>query len=119
MNIFPNIASNAVTQYPAVVQSSQAVRVLAFLDGSDQRYLLQPRTLRVWRINLSQLNEDETQALENFFANQQGQYSSFVFPDPFSATDVPNCRFAAAALITTYIDVDNAAASCWVVETNG
>ena len=118
MNTFPNIASNAVTQYPAVLQSSQAVRVLEFLDGSDQRYLVQSRALRLWRINLSQLNEDETQAIESFFANQQGQYSPFVFPDPFSGTNVPNCRFAAPELVTTYADVDNASTSCWVIETN-
>lgn len=119
MNTFPTISSDAVTQYPALMESSQAVQVLAFLDGSDQRYLVPPTMLRLWRLNLSQLNEDEIVALETFFANQQGQYSPFVFPDPFSATNVPNCRFAAPGLLTTYVDVDNSSVSCWVIETNG
>lgn len=116
---FPTITSNAVTQYPAAVQYSQGVQVLEFLDGSDQRYLLQPKMFRAWRINLTQLNEDEVRQIETFFATQQGSYSSFTFPDPFTGTNVENCRFAASGLLTSYIDVDNGSAFCWVIETNG
>jgi hypothetical protein len=119
MNTFPTISSNAVTQYPATVQYSQGVHVLEFLDGSDQRYLLQPKMLRLWRINLTQLNEDEIQQIETFFSNQQGNYSSFIFPDPFTGASVNNCRFAVAGLLTSYVDVDNARSFCWVIETNG
>jgi hypothetical protein len=118
MNTFPKLSTQAVTQYPAVLESSQPVRVLQFTDGSDQRYLVQPKPLRLWRINMNQLNEDEVQAIENFFTNQQGQYSVFTFPDPFSGRDVSSCRFAGPALITNYLDVDNASASYWVVEIN-
>ena len=119
MNTFPAISSAAVTQYPAVIQYSQAVQVLEFLDGSDQRYQFQPMPLRMWRINLAQLNEDEIQLIESFFMNQQGAYSSFVFPDPFTGTDVSNCLFADSTLLSTYVDVDNSTTICWVVETNG
>ena len=119
MNTFPAISSAAVTQYPAVIQYSQPVQVLEFLDGSDQRYQSQPLPLRSWRINLAQLNEDEIQLIENFFMNQEGANTPFTFPDPFSGTAVNNCRFAEATLLTTYVDVDNASSICWVVETNG
>lgn len=119
MVTFPAITSNAVTQYPAAVQYSQGVQVLEFIDGSDQRYLLQPQMLRLWRINLTQLKEDEIQQIETFFSSQQGSYSSFVFPDPFTGANVENCRFAASSLLTSYIDVDNGSAVCWVIETNG
>jgi hypothetical protein len=119
MNTFPTISSNAVTQYPAAVQYSQGVQVIEFLDGSDQRYLLQPQMLRLWRINLTQLNEDEIQQIESFFAGQEGTYSSFIFPDPFTGTNVNNCRFAASSLATNYQDVDNSSTVCWVIETNG
>ncbi|HZS55931.1 MAG TPA: hypothetical protein VFA65_16130 [Bryobacteraceae bacterium] len=118
MNTFPAITSDAVTQYPAAIEYSQGVQVIQFLDGSDQRYLLQPRMLRMWRINLTLLNEDEIQKIESFFAAQQGMYSPFVFADPFTETNVNNCRFAAPELVTSYIDVDNASASCWVIQTN-
>ena len=119
MNTFPTISSNAVTQYPAAIQFSQAVQVIGFLDGTDQRYLLQPKMLRLWRISLTQLNEDEIQQIETFFANQEGTYSPFTFPDPFTGANVNGCRFAASTLLTTYTDVDNSSNLCWVIETNG
>ena len=119
MATFPSITSSAVTQYPAAIEYSHGVHVIGFLDGTDQRYLLQPQMLRMWRINLALLNEDEVQQIESFFAGQEGMYSTFVFPDPFSGINVQNCRFAAPALLTNYIDVDNASTSCWVIETNG
>ncbi|SRR5579884_5590 len=119
MNTFPTITSNAVTQYPAAIQYSQGVQVIEYLDGADQRYLLQPRMLRLWRINLAQLNEDEVQQIETFFAGQQGTYSPFAFPDPFTGTVVGNCRLAASTFLTNYVGVDNAATFCWVIETNG
>lgn len=119
MNTFPTITSEAVTQYPAAVQYSQSVQVIEYLDGADQRYLLQPKMLRLWRINLAQLNEAEVQRIEAFFAGQQGTYSSFLFPDPFTGTLVNNCRLAAPTLLTNYVDVDNASTFCWVLETNG
>jgi hypothetical protein len=119
MDTFPTVSSSAVTQYPAIVRYSQGVQVLWFLDGSQQRYLLQPVPLRMWRINLSLLNEDEIFQIENFFQAQQGCYSPFLFPDPFTGTNVPNCHFASPTLLTEYVDVDNASNSCWVVQTNG
>jgi hypothetical protein len=119
MNTFPALSSSAVTQYPATVQYSQGVQVIEFLDGLDQRYLLQPKLLRMWRIDLAQLTEDEIQRLEAFFANEQGMYSSFLFPDPITGTTVSNCRFASPTLLTSYLGVDNASTSCWVIETNG
>lgn len=119
MNTFPTITSAAVTQYPAAIEYSQGVQVIQFLDGSDQRYLLQPTMLRMWRINLTLLNEQEIHEIELFFSSQQGTYSPFIFPDPFTGTNVSNCRFAAPGLLTEYIDIDNCSTSCWVIETNG
>ena len=116
---FPTIASGAVTQYPAAVVESQSVQIIEFLDGSQQRYLSQSRSMRAWRISLDQLTEDELHLLEDFFANQQGMYSTFTFPDPIGGSDVSNCRFAAPELTTSYVDVNNCSAVCWVLETNG
>ena len=119
MSIFPPISSGAVTQYPATVQYSQSAQVIEYLDGSQQRYLLQPRMFRAWRINLTQLSEDEIQNVETFFAAQLGTYSTFTFPDPFTGKNVQNCRYVSSFLTTTYVDVDDAEASFWVIETNG
>ena len=116
---FPILSTGAVTQYPVVITSGQATQVIAFLDGTDQRYRLQGRSLRMWQIRLEALNEDETHALEDFFDAQMGDYSPFSFPDPYSGNLVPNCRFAEAGLESQYTGVDTAATNFWIVETNG
>lgn len=118
MASFPVLSSGAVTQYPAALATSQGAQVIRFLDGSDQRYLTQGRTFRQWQIKLDLLNESEIQQIENFFAAQLGDYSSFVFPDPFSGTNVTNCRIAVSGLITDYLGVDVSSTSFWVIESD-
>ncbi len=115
---FPLLSSGAVTQYPAPLATSQGARVIRFLDGSDQRYLTQGRMLRQWQIRLNLLNESEIQQIETFFAAQLGDYSPFTFPDPFSNTNIPNCRLATAQLVSDYLSVDISSTSFWVIETN-
>lgn len=119
MASFPNLSTQVVMQYPAPLITSQGAQVIRFLDGSDQRYLTQGRSYRTWRIQLELLNESEIAMLESFFAAQEGDYSVFSFPDPFSGTTVPNCRFASPQIVTTYLDVDNSSTLLWVIETNG
>jgi len=119
MAAFPILSSGAVTQYPTGLTSGQGSRVIRFLDGSDQRYLMQARALRQWQIRLDLLNETEIQQVEAFFTDVQGDYSPFTFPDPISGADVPSCRLAAPALVSEYIGVDNSSTSFWVIETYG
>ncbi len=119
MNTFPALKSGAVTQYPTVVTQSQPVQVIRFIDGADQRFLSQGPMRREWQINLTQLDEAETYALEQFFAGQQGTYASFIFPDPISGADVPNCKFALSELITGYLGPDMSSTSIRIIETNG
>lgn len=116
---FPLLNSGAVTQYPASQTTGQAVQVIRFVDGSDQRYLMQGITLRQWQIRLTLLTDDEIQQLEAFFAAQEGDYVSFVFPDPISGNSVPNCRFGNSTLLTEYAGVNASSSSFWVIETNG
>ena len=119
MATFPSLSSGAVTQYPTTITSGRGVQVIRFLDGSDQRYLSRGKALRQWKIRFDQLNETETAALEAFFVAQQGDFSSFIFPDPISGTNVPNCRFAASGLMSEYAGIDTSSAELVVVETNG
>lgn len=93
--------------------------MVRFLDGTDQRCLLQGRTLRQWLINLSLLNESEVQQVESFFAAQQGTYSAFSFPDPFTEANIPNCRIGSPLLQTNYLSPDITATAFWIIETNG
>ncbi len=115
---FPLLSSGAVTQYPSPLTNGQSALVIRFLDGSDQRYLNQGRMLRQWQIRLDLLNETEIQQFEAFFASQLGDYSKFTFPDPFSGTAVPNCRFAAPGFLSAYMGVDVSSISFWVIEAN-
>jgi hypothetical protein len=115
---FPILSSGAVTQYPSPLTTGQAAQVIRFLDGSDQRYLAQGKMLRSWEIRLNLLNEIEVQLIEAFFTSQQGDYSAFVFPDPFTGSNVPNCRLGAARLVSDYMGVDANSTSFWVLETD-
>src|SRR5579875_3231125 len=119
MATFPVLSTGAVTQYPAEMSSGQGVQVIRFLDGTDQRFLAQPKALRQWQIRLELLNEAEIAQLELFFTEVEGDGSSFTFPDPMSGTAVPNCYLAAPGLMTQYLGVNRAASSFWVIETYG
>jgi hypothetical protein len=116
---FPLLSSGAITQYPIPLTTGQAVQIIRFLDGSDQRYLAQGKMLRSWEIRLDLLNESEIQRIEEFFTLQQGDYSRFTFADPFTGSDVPNCRLGAAGLVSDYLGVDASSTSLWVLETHG
>ena len=116
---FPLLSSGAVTQYPTTLTSGQNVQVIRFLDGTDQRYLSHGKTLRQWEIRLDLLNDSEAQQLEAFFVAQQGDYATFVFPDPISGSDVVNCRFAAPGWVGEYLGVGVSSTSLLVIETNG
>jgi hypothetical protein len=116
---FPLLSTGAVAQYPVSLIVGQGAQVIRFLDGSDQRFLMQVRQYRRWQIRLDLLNENELQRIEAFFDAQKGNYSPFAFPDPFTGGLVPNCRLGGPTLITAYTGVDAGAASFWVIETNG
>ena len=119
MLTFPPLSSGAVTQYPISVVLGQSVQVMRFLDGSDQRFLNQGRQYRRWQVHLQLLNESEMNQLEAFFLEQQGEYSLFDFPDPFSNQNVPNCRLGVAGIANDFVGVDNGSSTLWVIETNG
>ncbi len=119
MGSFPLLSTGAVTQYPLGIATGQGNRVVRFLDGTDQRYRMQARMFRRWQIHLGLLNESEIQALETFFTGQLGGYSTFVFPDPYSGMEVPNCRFGGDNFLTDYEAADVSRSSFWVIETNG
>jgi len=116
---FPKLSSGAVTQYGTPVGFSSPTQIIRFLDGTDQRFLARGRILRRWLIELRLLNESEIAAMEVFFNTAKGEYSEFGFPDPISGATIANCRIGAPELISDYQDVDVAATSLWVVETNG
>jgi hypothetical protein len=91
MPTFPTLKTKAVAQYPAKRSDRYQNQALRFLDGSEQRYRDAAGPLRRWTIRLSQLDETEMAAIEQFFSDCEGRYSSFSFTDPWDSTIFPNC----------------------------
>src|SRR5689334_17144142 len=102
MAAFPLLQTGSVTQYPAYSANSENISVVRFLDGTDQRWRSQGRPLRKWHVNLQLLTDAEMSAIESFFRQVEGEYTSFAFTDPISGIAVPNCRIADPSLTTEY-----------------
>ncbi len=119
MAVFPVLSTGAVCQYPARVIHQQAVQVLRYIDGSEQRFLQQGRQLRRWEIRLDLLSETEVSTLEKFFQTQLGDYSCFDFFDPFTNTLISQCVLGTPYLTSELLGIGTGSASCWVIETNG
>ena len=95
---FPSLKTGAVAQYPATRRIRYQNQALRFVDGTEQRYRDCAGPLRRWEIRLSQLDEGEIAALEEFFAAKQGTCGSFAFTDPWDGATYPDCSLEADAL---------------------
>jgi hypothetical protein len=115
---FPLLSSGAVAQYSLPVVTGQAVQTIRFLDGADQRYLIQGRTFRQWEIQLTLLKDSEIAQLQTFFDEQQGDYGLFDFPDPISGETISNCRFLIPEMTCSYEGVGASSTILYVTETN-
>jgi hypothetical protein len=96
---FPILKTGAVAQYPLVWTRSFRTDIVAFLDGSEQRFRNSSSVLHAWEIDLAKLDELELASVEQFFLGNQGQANLFVFTDPGSGANYPNCSIDGADLI--------------------
>ena len=119
MATFPRLKTAAVIQYPATRRLRYQNQALRFLDGTEQRYRDGAKPLRRWSISLSQLDETELAALEEFFAANQGAMGSFPFTDPWDGQTYVNCSLEADGLELAWLGEMNGAASLTVVENRG
>jgi len=85
-------------QYPAVQSITYLTGIVSFIDGSDQRYRDYSQPLRRWIIRLSLLADSELEQLDTFFSNQEGQYGTFSFTDPWTSIEYPDCSIDVSAL---------------------
>jgi hypothetical protein len=113
---FPSLKTGAVAQYPATRRTRYQNQALRFVDGTEQRYRDCSGPLRRWEIRLSQLDEGEMAALEEFFTANQGAYGSFAFTDPFDGATYPDCSLEADALGLTGVAEMSSTASLTVIE---
>lgn len=94
MATFPQLKTGAVAQYPATKSVRFQNQTVRFLDGSEQRYRDSVGALHRWVIRLSELDESEMAAFEQFFEDNQGRLGNFEFTDPWDGTQYPNCSLA-------------------------
>ena len=98
MSTFPALKTKAVTQYPATKSVQFRNQSLRFVDGSEQRYRDAASALHSWVIRLSALDESEMAAVDRFFTENQGQFGSFSFTDPWDGTVYGDCSLQAGEL---------------------
>ena len=93
MAAFPKLASGAVAQYPSARRAESRTTVLQYVDGAEQRFRNRAEPALRWVIRLSDVATEELFAIERFFLDQQGQFGSFSFIDPWDGTEYPDCSF--------------------------
>ena len=119
MATFPTLKTTAVAQYPAmryVLFKNQTVR---FVDGTEQRYRDASGPLHRWGIRLSELDEGEIAAVEEFFAANQGEFGSFAFTDPWNGQVYNNCSLMGESLDVQTLAETRGGATLTVVENRG
>ena len=95
---FPKLKTGAVAQYPAGKALRFQNQTVRFLDGTEQRYRDAAGPLHQWMIQLSELDESEMAAIEQFFEDNQGRLGNFAFTDPWDGTQYANCSLKSDGL---------------------
>jgi len=98
MATFPVLKTSAVAQYPAMRYVQYRNHAVRFVDGTEQRYRDATGPLHRWGIRLSQLDESEVAAIEEFFAANEGAFGSFAFTDPWDGRVYSNCSLSVDSL---------------------
>jgi len=119
MATFPTLKTNAVAQYPASRVLRYQNQTMRFVDGTEQRYRDSAGPLHRWEIRLNQLDEGEMDALETFFATNEGAFASFAFTDPWDGTVYANCSLQSDGLDLTTVAEMSGATSLAVMENRG
>ena len=119
MATFPVLKTGAVAQYPATKSMRFQNQTIRFLDGSEQRYRDSEGPLHQWVIRLSELDEREMAAFEQFFQDNQGRLGSFAFTDPWDGTQYANCSLASDEMTLGSLAEMRGKTSLTVIENRG
>ena len=98
MPTFPKLKTTAIAQYPLARREQFQNQTVRFVDGREQRYRDSAGARLEWEIQLSQLDEGELAAIEEFFVANQGAFGSFSFTDPWDGKVYDNCSVAGDGL---------------------
>jgi hypothetical protein len=119
MAIFPILKTTAVAQYPAMRYVQFRNQTVRFVDGTEQRYRDASGPLHRWGIRLSELDESEIAAVEEFFAANQGEFGSFAFTDPWDGHVYSDCSLVGELLDVQALAEARGGTTLTVVENRG
>jgi hypothetical protein len=91
---FPTLQTGAVAQYPLNRTATIPVEAYTFLNFARQAYRDLAAPKKTWTIALNLLDASEIATLKAFFEEQQGQYGTFAFTDPWDGTTHTTCSFS-------------------------
>lgn len=107
MSLFPKLRSGTALQYPTSRAICSRVRVLRFVDGSEQRFATQKDFLRKWVIEYNGLDDQESTQLENFTRDQAAIGERFALEDPWDGSVRDNCRISGDGIECLYTGPGN------------
>jgi hypothetical protein len=105
MNIYPQLTTRAVSQFPIVKQRRLRTVVNAAADGSTTK-LADPAGATVgWQLHYANLSDAELAGLQQFFMAMEGSLHSFTFLDPAAnllawSEDLTNAVWQGAPFLT-------------------
>jgi phage-related protein len=91
---FPKLKTSAITQYPLSRRLQFRNQTVRFVDGSSQRYRDSAGARLQWDIQLTELDEGELAAVEEFFLAREGAFGNFSFTDPWDGHVYDDCSVA-------------------------
>ena len=82
MDIFPQLSSGAVSQFPFTTNTSYRTLVNRALDGSEIRAADVDFHTRRWELDLNQLSDQEWQSVLDLHQQVEGRLRTFLFLEP-------------------------------------
>jgi hypothetical protein len=82
MLVFPQLGTGAMSQFPVRKNHHMRTVVNTAPDGSSVKLADPGGEVTEWQLVYSELSDDETDALEQFFAAAEGTLNGFTFLDP-------------------------------------
>jgi len=119
MASFPILKTTAAVQYPATRYVQFRNQTVRFVDGTEQRYRDAGGPLHRWEIRLSELDESEMAAIEEFFEANQGAFGNFSFTDPWDGRVYPSCSLLGDTLDVQAVAEMRDSTSLTVMENRG
>ncbi|MDX1980375.1 MAG: hypothetical protein SFV51_08905 [Bryobacteraceae bacterium] len=84
MRVFPQLGSNATSQFPIAITRHQRTVMNRTSDGGVVLYSDTGGRGKSWRVELQGLDETEREAVEEFFQSVEGRLLTFTYLDPFA-----------------------------------